>query len=366
MNIRKFFAADDGGGSGGEPAGLTVEQAVSKLGEQRKEQAKAIEQPVKEPKAAPAKAEQPPLPEPEEHENPDAVEVPGESEPSDDEKIAASQESEQTTAADTKKMPSGWGEADRAAWNALTPDVQEILHRRETHRDVGIRKQINEAALAKKQADEQIALAKAERQKLGPALQSTRQHILQQLVRDFADVNPQDPNSLMKLALEHPERKVAFDALWHQLGQNVAQEREHESRLKREADAELGKFSEARVAKLLELDPTLSDAAKSTAFETEVVGFLIKDNPYGQIEADRIKHYSAEELLMARDAMRYRKAMNALKAKPPANVPKVAKPGAASDGKTGEVTALEKRHKKGGTIDTALDLLKARRAAQSA
>lgn len=364
MSIRKF-AADDGAAPGDAPQGLSIEAAVSKLGEQRKEQAKAAKEPPKkeEVKAAPAQAEQTPEPD---QENPDAVPTAeGESEQSDDEKIAAVAE-EPTTAQHTD-MPPGWGEADRAIWAALTPEAQAKLVTREKQRESGIRKQLQSVEAEKAEAKKQSDALKAERQKLGPALQSTRQHILQQLVSSFPDVNPQDPNSLMKLALESPERKVAFDALWSQLGQNVALEREHEARQKHEAEAEHGKFSEARVAKLLELDATLSDPVKSQAFETEVVGFLIKDNPYGQVEADRIKLYSAEELMMARDAMRYRKAMNALKAKPPAIVPKVAKPGAAAEGgKPVEVAALEKRLKKTGDINDAIALRKARLAAQSA
>lgn len=366
MFIRKLFAADDGAASGDAPQGLSIDQAVSKLGEQRKEQAKAAEKPEVKPAKieAPAKAEQP-VTESEE-EIPDAVQAAeGAPEKSDDEKIAAV--AEEPTTAQHSDMPPGWGEADRAIWAALTPDAQAKLVTREKQREAGIRKQLQSTEAAKAEATKQIEALKAERQKLGPALQSTRQAILQQLVSSFPDVNPKDPNSLMKLALESPERKVAFDALWQQLGQNVALEREHEQRQKQDAEAEHGKFSEARVAKLLELDATLSDPAKSQAFETDVVGFLIKDNPYGPVEAERIKQYSAEELLMARDAMRYRKAMAALKAKPPAVVPKVARPGAAVEGgKPGEVAALEKRLKKTGDINDAIALRKARLAASTA
>lgn len=368
MSMRKFFAAEDGSGGGGSdaPQGLSIDQAVSKLGEQRKEQAKAAEKPAPKPvtPAAPAVAVQPVVADDEEQEIPDTVQAePGETEQS--EEIAAV--AEEPTTAQHSDMPPGWGEADRAIWAALTPEAQAKLVTREKQRESGIRKQLQSTEAAKAEATKQIEALKAERQKLGPALQSTRQVILQQLVRDFPDVNPKDPNSLMRLALDAPERKVAFDALWNQLGQNVAAEREHEARQKHEADAEQGKFAEARIAKLLELEADLSDPVKSQRFETDVVGFLVKDNPYGPIEADRIKLYSAEELLIARDGMRYRKAMAALKAKPPAVVPKVAKPGAAVEGgKSGEVAALEKRLKKTGDINDAIALRKARLAASTA
>lgn len=354
MRMRKLFAPDvEGGSAPSEPAALTVDQAVAKLGEQRAEQAKAAEKPVKaETPREPEEKEIEPAPDGDAREPAEAGE----------EEIAAVLASEQTPAADTK-LPPGWSEAERELWSSLTPELQAKLEKREKDRDAGIRKRLSEADATKKAADQLTEQLKAERQKLAPALQSTQQVLMRQIMAEFPDVNPSDPNAMARLAFEHPERKVAFDARMQQLAGVMHEERQHEAQRAKEADEEHQKFSDARVARLLELDESLKDPKASQAFETEVVGYLMEDNPYGKVAPERIKFYTAEELAMARDAMRYRKAMAALKKAPTANIPKVVKPGVGKDsGSTGEVAALEKRLKKTGSIDDAIALRKARLA----
>lgn len=353
--FRKFFSPDDEQGGG-----FSIEEAVSKLGEQRAE----AEKPVKE--EAPRKEAAPVENEPEEAPDGDTQEE-STAEQSDEEKLAAEIAKEQTPVPDSVTLPPGWrGEADTATWNALTPEAQQKLLRREKEREAGIAKELQASAAAKKAAAEEREALKAERQRLAPVLQSTQHQLLQRLVSDFPEVDPRNPASVSQFALEHPERYPAYDALWKQIGAVAHQQKQVEAEQKQREEAEYNTFAEARVSRLLELDETLKDPARSAAFEKEVVEYLMAGNGYGKIDAERIKHYTAEELLMAQKAMKYDKSkalLEKLKQEGALKRPNVAKPGAGVEGgKTEKVAALEKRLRKNGGIDDAVELLRAQRA----
>lgn len=364
MRVRKFFAPDDGTGSGdagAEPAALTVDTAVAAMRENREKAQDTQEKQPTERKPEARVEKTATVSEPEEAE--ESEEAPDNEGETEDEKLAKQISEGQTT--DPGELPSGWSkanDADLALWNALTPEAQDKLRMREKQRDEGIKTALQKSHVEAKQAAEEREALKAERQKIAPILESQRNAILQQMVREFPGVDPRDPNTLMRLALEHPEKKVAFDALWNQLGQVSAAEKRFEAEQKKRADEEHNKFSEARVARLHELDESLKDPTKAQSFETEVLEFLIKGNPYGPISEDLIKGATAEMLLLARDAMKYRKALASLKVPPKKEVPKVMRPGASRDGgKTEEVAALEKRLRKSGKIDDAVAAMRARR-----
>ena len=364
MLIRKFFAPDDEMGNG------SIEEAMEKLTEQRAAQAKEVqEEPAEEaPKPVRAKVEKKveqnnePEPAPEAGDEGEQESAP---EQSDEEKLAAEIAKTQTPAPDST-LPPGWrGDDDAKLWSELTPAAQQRLLKREREREAGIAQHLEKSTKASKEAEEERNALKAERQRLAPILQSTQTALLHKLVTDFPDVDPRNPASVSKFALEHPDRYPAYDALWKQIGAVAAQQGRVDQENKQREEAEFQDFAEKRVARLLELDSSLSDQEKSAAFEKDVVEYLMTGNGYGNIAPDRIKHYTAEELLIARKAHLYDKAMAALKKSAGSGkTPTGIKPGAGVEGKTEQVAALEKRLKGGkASIDDGVALMRARRKA---
>ncbi len=358
MNVRRFFAPDD------ETGGGSIEEAVTKLGEQRaaaeKTEAKPVKQEAPRKEAAPVINDKEPV-----EEAPEVGDPQEESEAGDtvEEKLAAVLETEQTPASDIT-LPSGWrGEADKALFASLTPEFQQRVLRREGEREAGIAKQLEASAKVSKEAAAERDAWKAERQRLAPILQSTQTALLQKLVTEFPGVDPRNPATVTQFALEHPDRYPAYDALWKQIGAVAHQQKQMEAEQQQREEAEYNTFAETRVSRLLELDETLKDPVKSAAFEKDIVEYLMTGNGYGKIDAERIKMYTAEELLMARKARLYDKAMANLTTSPPVKTPGVARPGAGVEGgKTEKVAALEKRLKKTGTVDDAVELLRIKRA----
>lgn len=334
-----------------EPQDMTVEQVAAQYSARRAEAAEKAEKPAeKVEKIAPEKAA--PVIEESEPESADTGD-------GDEENIAEALEQEPTTAP-TLTMPPGWGEADKETWSGLTPEAQKRVLEREKARDAGIQKQLQKVTEAQKAAEAELARAKAERQRSGPPPSTAVAMIIAELTRDFPDVNPQDPNSMVKFALEHPERKVVFDERWRQLGQAMHQQKQDEAKQFAESEAQQAAFETARAEELRSLMPELADEKVSQAFETAVVGYLTNDN---KVPADRLRHYTATELLMAEKARKYDKAMAGLKAKPQTEVPKVVRPGAPREGgKSDEVVALEKQAKRSGKLDDVLALRRAREA----
>lgn len=355
-----MYAPDDEQGGG-----FSVEEAVEKLGEQRAAQEKEAAKPARQEQEAPRKEAAPVITDESEAapETEDTEEEESTAEQSPEEKLAAEIAKEQTPVQDSA-LPPGWrGDADKATWDALTPEAQQRLLKREKEREAGIAKELQSSAAAKKAAAEEREALKAERQRLAPVLQSTQNALIAKLVEDHPGVDPRNPATVTQYALEHPEKYVAFDALWKQIGYVAHQQKQVEAQQQQREEAEYNTFAQARVSRLLELDETLKDPAKSAAFEKEIVEYLMDGNGYGKIDPERIKHYTAEELLMARKARLYDKAMAALKKAPPPKIPGVARPGAGVEGgKTEKVAALEKRLKKTGSVDDAVELLRQQRA----
>lgn len=334
-------------------AGVSLADAAALLSKTRAAQ----EAPPKPIKTTPAVED----PEPDE---PDGAD------PSDTEEIDLDGDNEEEGAEPTPSLnppPKSWSEADKELWDGLTPEVQQKLLTREKQRETGIQKQLTKAqqdqkAWAEQKASEEAQI-KTERQQLNAALQNTQAGIINRLNSEFADVNPRDPASLQKLALDDPGRKVLFDTLWHQLGSIGHQARQIEDARNAETQAEAQKFAAERVNQLLELDSSLADEGKQKEFETQVIGYLSTDN---RVSADRINMYTAAELILARKAMLYDKAIAARKAREKAGAEgskAVLKAGQPRDvGKSQKVTALEKQVRKSGSVKDALALYKAQRA----
>jgi len=342
---------------GDEPQSFTVEEAAAAYKARREEAAKPEAE--RTPKAAPAKATpaktEAVIDDGEEESEPESADT-GDG---DEEDISAALKEEPTTAP-TLEMPPSWGEADKETWAALTPAAQQKLLTREKQRDAGIQKQLSKVQEKEKALEAELARAKQQSQQPSSAPLVKQQVILSHLQANFADVNPSDPNSMARLALESPDRKAAFDVLWNQLGRAVHEQKEFEAQEAQRVEKEQSDFEAARAEELRSLRPELADETKAQQFETAVVGYLVKDLG---IPVDRIRHYSANELLITEKAMKYDRALAGLKAKPKAEVPKVVKPGAAGEGgKSDTVVALEKRARKSGKLEDVLALRRAKQA----
>jgi hypothetical protein len=166
---------------------------------------------------------------------------------------------------------------------------------------------------------------------------------------------------VQQLARENPAKFVEMQAAWTAV-QGAQYEAEQLQQAQRQNTLkQVEEFRTAENQKLAEA-AGLKDEASATAFEKSIMEFTGEVG----IPSERVSQYRADELLIVRDAMRYRKAVakkaEALKAQNPP--PRVLKPGAPSSGKSLAIEAkqvqLSKQLRKTGSTDDAAAIIKSR------
>jgi hypothetical protein len=108
-------------------------------------------------------------------------------------------------------MPRSWSNDDIAAWQALTPEAQDVVLRREEQREEYVNKQRSEADKARKQVESEWQQAQQARQQYTQAAVEAYRALVPQLQTEFADIKTNE--DLARVAAVNPQRAAAFEML---------------------------------------------------------------------------------------------------------------------------------------------------------
>lgn len=314
--------------------------------------AQVVEERVK--RNAPAEVTAAQAPEPVEIEETPAdtkVEEPAsEAETPGDDKAEAETPEPETPAVDA---PHWWTAEQKAEWSEMSPKHQAIVLEQEQNRERAVSKAKQEAAEARKKAEQDSAGLGQYRQAVEQALQSASQTFKSKWEGvDWAAWAEQDPVAAF-------QGKALYDKEATELQQlDVARQATETLTHKRHLETES--------AKLADVAPDLVDPEKGSARREEVGRFLIQSG----IEADQLKWISATEMGLAYDAMRYRQLQQKAKAeltkpKTPQIAPKPVAPAAAAQTTSTQsrLSELEARARRTGRLEDTLAYREARRKA---
>ncbi len=278
---------------------------------------------------------------------------------SDDDELEFEDGTDAEPQAPSVDMPESWGKTAEAIWSALPPEAQTFLKQHEAKRTQGITRQLNE--LKAEQEKVSTAQAAIQQQELQVA-QAAQRYALsaeRDFLSKFSDLKSQE--DVVKLASENPARYLQYDAA---LKSAMAARQEAQMFDQQQAQAKLKELTDFRMAenqKLAEL-ADINDEASATAFEKQIHGFAEQIG----IPKERIAQYRAEEILLMRDAMRYRNAVAKKTAaqKAAAPLPKVIRPGAqpqsGSLSRETQIAQLSQKLRKTGSEKDAAALIKAK------
>lgn len=300
-------------------------------------------------------SQKPAEPEPEPHPEPEAA---PEVATSDDEGIEID-DGESTVADDNQPdidMPKSWSSADRDEWSKLTPEAKKIVQRREMQRDHGMRQLADKLKGEEAKVSEALKAIEQERLNLAQHAQRYVTDAVKQFQSKYADVK-----DIQALSRENPARYLQMDADWRAIQASESEARHLTEQGQQQKLKELSDWRAEENRKLAE-EAGLKDEAAATAFEKSIMEFTGKIG----IPPERVAQYRADELLMARDAMKWRAAVakrdEARKAANPP--PPVLKPGTpsskASLTKAATQEQLSKTLRKTGREDDAAKLIRAR------
>lgn len=318
---------------------LSVDQAVAALTPEPVEQA-APEAPVEaaaEPEEIEGEAKAP-------EDTVDEAETPVDGE-------EAEAEPEAVAPADPPKY---WSQDAKAKFAELPPELQAVVLAQEGPREEA-------AAKAKAEAAQQTQAAQAEVAKV----QQLADHLngfLPQAIETFKSKWGESPD-WMAYATEYGAEAMIVAKVQHEqelaLLQQTAQATERATEAAREAAVKV------EFQKLAEIAPELTDPVEGPKRRTEITQFLMSEG----LQADDIRNITAVEMALANDAMQWRKAQAALKARPtPKPAPVAAqrspvRPAAAAQAPAQRTTTqVANRFAQTRSVDDAVALLLAGKA----
>jgi hypothetical protein len=259
--------------------------------------------------------------------------------------------------------PVSWTAEEKQLFAQLPPELQQTVLRRESERDRLTSTQSQKASEEARRLEAERTLLANDRAQQVTLLQS----VLYQLTPELQRFQQIDWD---KLARERPaewaQERQAFDGL--QMRWNIAQQQIGQIQTQQQNDQakQQQTFLQAEHTKLVEKVPEFADRAKLKAFGEDLVKYL------PEFTAQEINSVADHrQLMIARDAMLYRKAM-ALRAQaqtkrtPPAQTQRQqplrtnARRGDAGEEANGRVLgALHETLRNKGTTQAAADLLTA-------
>jgi hypothetical protein len=262
---------------------------------------------------------------------------------------AEDDESDEQEAAEPIQPPHSWGKDDAEMFQSLPRDVQERIVQRENERDSAVSKKLNEAAETRKAAEE----AASQFAQVAQQFDQLATHAQQRFADKWANIDWQ------QLAQQNPSEYVRAKAEYEADAQTVQQTTQAQQAAEAKAHTE---FLQRETARLAELAPDLADPEKGGERKAELGKFLSEQG----VDAEALKWASAQELSLAYDAMRWRKAQ--AEASKPKSVttkqaPKAVRPGAEAKTKPRAVKQREaamKRLGQSGSVDDAVAALLAR------
>lgn len=263
--------------------------------------------------------------------------------PDDEATAAEDDEGDDTEAEDPPiQPPHSWDKEAKERFKQLDRETQEYLVNRENERDRAVSQKLNEAAETRKAAEE-AALKFAQ-------YAQTFDQLATQAQQRFADKWAN--TDWQKLADENPAEYVRMQEAYKadqqvlartQQAQQAAEMQAHQQFLQREGE------------RLKEVAPELADPEKGGERKRELAKFLSEQG----VDQNALKWASADELAIAYDAMRWRKAQ-AQSAKPKPvekkQAPKSVRPAAEAKTKPRKAQVREsamKRLGQTGSVDDA-------------
>jgi hypothetical protein len=235
--------------------------------------------------------------------------------------------------------PVSWPSEDKAAFERLPREAQEVIARREGERDRFLSQRTQSVAQKERALDEQ---RRSYAQHLDAFLDQARN--FDPILGESAQID------WAKLARENPPAYAQKMAAYQQRVQQLRTAHQERQRIADETN---------RVVAARELDqlgakvPEVRDATQRQALMREL-GTFLGESGFSKEEVGGLADHRA--YLIALDAMRYRKLMKSQKdtaAKRVAAAPKVQRPGAAPDGETdnSRLTALKRAARTSGKLD---------------
>ena len=264
----------------------------------------------------------------------------------------AKHESGDETAAATIAPPASWSAEHKAHWAKLSPETQAYVAARESERDRGVQRALQEAAEVKRAAE-------SERQQVAHHLQSLIPALQQQIAGEFADIKTMA--DVQRLADEDPGRFARWQAKQQALQYANA---EHQRVVERQNAEQKATFENARAeehGKLAAAFPAEFGPAAAQKTYAEIGAYLLDQG----FPTERIRSiYEAGVLKIVRKAMAYDRAQAKVKAKPAPETkpaPKLVKPGAGEERNEGggRIAALSNKLGKSGRVDDAANLIEA-------
>ena len=235
--------------------------------------------------------------------------------------------------------PVSWPSEDKAAFERLPREAQEVIARREGERDRFLSQRTQAVAQKERALDEQR--------------RSYAQHLdaFIEQARNFDPVLGEGAQTdWAKLARENPSAYVQKMAAYQQRVQQLQGAHQERQRIAEETNRVAAAREFERLGAKL---PEIRDATQRQALMREL-GTFLGESGFSPEEIGGLSDHRA--YLIALDAMRYRKLMKSQKdtaAKKIVAAPKVQKPGAATDGDVADarLNRLKKAARTSGKLD---------------
>ncbi len=264
-----------------------------------------------------------------------------EAEPQDNARLEGGDAREEAGAedADTKheeeelppiELPVAWSDADKEAFLALPPEVQQTIAQRESEREAVLTKRAQQSASEVREAQTLRAQLQSEREQYVQALAPLIQQLQQAVMVSDAELN-----KLLEEGDTHGylTAKARADARKQQLLNAQAQQQAILQQQQTEMQRQQGELAKAAHERLIDALPHLADQAKLDAETADMQGYL-KSEGFSNDELAVLNGASATDhrlTVIARKAMLYDKLQKTRPkvTKKVANKPKLVRPGAA-------------------------------------
>ena len=251
-------------------------------------------------------------------------------------------------------------------------ETQDYIAQREQEREREIRRSQNEAAEARKAIDAERTQAEQARKQYEEALPALLRTLQEQQMGEFADIKT--ISDVEKLAREDWPRYALWDAQQKKVAAVQAEVRAAQDRQAHEYRKQWAEYAKKQDEMLSDRVPELSDPTKakqiaeSAAKVLKEIGFTDQElaAAWNGESSVSLRDYRLQQLIY--DGVRYREAKANLAKPAPKPVPQVQRPGTAEPRNAGAVQTVQTLSKKletSGSIDDAVALVQARRAANA-
>jgi len=266
--------------------------------------------------------------------------------------------------------PRSWTKEAKERWQSLPRETQDYLASREQERERELRRGQNDAAEARKAIDAERGKVEEARQQYETALPALLATLKQQQMGDFADIKTLD--DVERLARADWPRYALWDAQQKRIGAVQQQVAAATARQAQEKQAKLAEFIGGEAKLLAEKMPEIADPAQRTKLQEAAVAML---RDVGFADGELAELYQGQKeislhdhrlQLLIRDGLRYRSGQSAVRQATAKPLPPVQRPGSSQPrgaAQDAAITNLTQKLDKTGSVQDAVRLIAARRAA---